>query len=436
MTVLKRIPPHLLVAASAWASRVIVSVIGLFSIRVLMKGIGAEQYAVSAVLGGLLGWYMLADMGVGISLQNHISERRARNEPYQGLVAAAGVVAMLLLLVSLGLLLLCTPFFATTILKQFTFLSPTQKTADFLVVGVMSILFCIGGIGYKIWYAEQKGYLANLMPAVASVVSLCWLLLVTRSQTADKLFWCLVANFAPLALLPFIALVCKTYAAAKSGESINRQMFRPLLTRALKFWGFGIMAAGVLQIDYIMMSQFLPAHDIVVYTMCAKVFGLFFFVYNAVVLAVWPVFAESIAAGNWGVVKRKTRQYILLGTGLIVAGTVALVPFMPLVVSVLSPNERIEIPVAVILMFGLYFVIRVWTDTYTMVLQSMSFLRPFWICVPFQALFSIAFQWYLIPRYGVCGVLLGLTGSFVLTASWFLPVMTCRKAAKAAEVTA
>lgn len=393
-----------------------------------MKSIGSEQYAVCAVLGGLQGWYLLSDLGIGVSLQNHISELRAKNESYQGFIAATGLLALLLFFIFAALLFVITPFVAPVILKKFEFLSQVQKSANFLVVGVLSILFSIGGISYKIWYAEQKGYLANLLPAVASVASLCWLILLSHSQATDKLFWSLVASFAPIAIIPILVLIRKTAAALTCEESIDPRIVRPLLKRALKFWGFGIMAAGVLQIDYIMMSQFLKASDIVVYTMCTKVFGLLFFVYNAVILAIWPVFAEAIATGNWDTVKRKTKLYILLGMGLMALSTAALVLFMPFVVSVLSPKERIEVPASLILVFGLYYMVRIWTDTYAMVLQSMSFLRPFWVFVPFQALLSVSLQWILIPIMGLHGVLFGLIGSFLLTVTWALPVVTYRQA--------
>jgi len=102
--------------------------------------------------------------------------------------------------------------------------------------------------------------------------------------------------------------------------------------------------------------------------------------------------------------------------------TVLLVFLMPFVVKILAPREQISIPVLFILLLGGYQLLRVCTDTYRMVLQSMSYLRPFWLYIPFQVMLNLLMQWFLVPRLGVNGVVIGLIGSFSVTALWVLPV--------------
>jgi len=74
-----------------------------------------------------------------------------------------------------------------------------------------------------------------------------------------------------------------------------------------------------------------------------------------------------------------------------------------------------------IIIFGFYYLIRIWTDTYAMVLQSVSILKPFWILVPIQALISLFGQIYFVRMYRLNGILYGLILSFLLTVSWGLP---------------
>lgn len=424
----RRIPGHLLVAASAWMSRAVSAVSGLLTIRILMNSLGGERYAVCAVLGGLQGWYMLADLGIGISLQNHISERRARGESSEAYIAAAALISLLLLLMFGGGLLLISPWLGPVILKGFAFLGKEEQVRDFLVVGVLSVCVGIGSAAYKIWYAEQKGYLANIMPALASLTSLGLIMLLARSTHVDRLFWSLVATIAPMALFPTLAFSWQALRSLKAIPAMDRHVVRPLLTRAGKFWFFGIMAAGVLQIDYVIMSQFLTPHDIVRYNLGNKIFSLIFFVYNAVILALWPVCAEAIAQNSWDKIKGIIKKYISIGFALVVVATLALLQFMPQVMTMLSPREQVEIPLTLILLLGGYYLVRVWTDTFAMVLQSMSYLRPFMLLVPLQAALSIGLQWLFIRQVGVSGAVLGLIGSFLLTVSWVLPVIMYKKA--------
>src|SRR3954451_20467043 len=80
------VPRHVVVTASAWISRIVSAAMQLIVVRILIQSLGIESYAVFALLYGLAGWYLLADFGLGFSLQNLISERRQRGEEDSDLV--------------------------------------------------------------------------------------------------------------------------------------------------------------------------------------------------------------------------------------------------------------------------------------------------------------------------------------------------------------
>jgi hypothetical protein len=92
----------------------------------------------------------------------------------------------------------------------------------------------------------------------------------------------------------------------------------------------------------------------------------------------------------------------------------------------LAPTQALEAPSALLLLAGGYQVLRVWTDTFAMMLQSMSLLRPFWLLVPLQAIASVMLQIWLVPQFGLYGTFIGLTLSFLLTVSWGLPYFLLR----------
>ena len=424
------VPRHLLVVGAAWASRAVTALVLLASVRILMDSLGLENYAVFVLLTGLTGWFMLADMGIGSSVQNHISESRARGQSYDDLISASGLLAVLLLFVTVIALYFISPYVAPLLLKIFPFLSEAEKTKLFFLTGALSIGMGVGGIVYKVWYGEQRGYLSNIVPAIAAVVGLIGLLLVRQTPVENRLFLSLAAFTAPLAVLPLGVLLVQQWRVLRlrrgleySGTKLHGTI-RRLLKRGLQFWFFAIMAAGVLQIDYIVMSQFLAAHDIAAYYISTKVFGLAFFVYSAILAALWPVFAESIAKHEWGLVQRYLKKYLALGLSFMFVCTVSLIWLMPVAVGILAPKENIIIPFEFILLLGFFHMIRVWTDTFAMVLLSISHMKPFWIYVPIQAILSIVMQWMLVPVYGLYGVALGLIASFIFTVSWALPLAT------------
>lgn len=429
-----RIPAYLVVAGSAWISRIVTAGVQFLSIRILLEGLGTEQYAVFALLYSLMNWYMLTDAGLGSSLQNHISECRAVGRHYDDYLSLAATMAAVLLVLTIVFTYLITPFVAPVLLRHFDFLSDAEKNSNFFVIGALFIASAIGNIAYRVWYAEQKGHLSNIIPAIASLISFLGILLVVRSGLSQKLFWSLVVFLAPTALFAMISFLWQMSRLFKLGLNFNPEIFSKLMKRAGKFWVFGIMAAGVLQIDYIVLSQFVAPREIVKYNITTKVYLFATFIYGAVLMALMPVCAEMIARNNWQGVVGYIKRYLSLAAGFIVLFILLTIWFMPNIVKILSPGDtEIAIPLPFIILIGIYQLIRAWTDIFTMVLQSMSHMRPFLLWVPVQAAINAFLQWKLTPLYGIYGVAFGLIASYVFTVSWVLPLTVRRNIKRSRE---
>lgn len=413
---------HLLVAGSAWLSRIVMALVQLASIRVLMGALGIEQYAMFALLMGLLQWYMLSDVGLGISTQNRISECRARETSYDGFVVTAGVIAIALLFLSILALYFVSPFLAPRFLKAFPNISDQDKVRDFFLTGALFIGAGIGNISYKIWYAEQRGYLAHVFPAVASLLGLLGIVILHRSGDANTIYAFLLLFNAPSALLPLASLLLQIGRRANSLKFIDRPLIRDTLSRAAKFWVTAIIGTVVLQVDYLVISQMLSPQQIVIYVLSTKIFGFVAFFFTSILWALWPNFAESVSRGDWNQVHRSRTRCIRLGMLFVGGSTVALVFAMPYISEAMAPGQAIHIPLQLTLLLGAYQLIRVWTEVYSVILQSMNVLWPLWLFVPIQAVICVTLQYKLAPVYGVHGIVLGLIGSFVLTVIWGLPL--------------
>lgn len=420
-SLLRRIPPHLLVAAAAWVSRIIIAGTGLLMLRFLIVSLGTEQYALYAVLSGLQGWFLLADFGLGNSLQNHISEARANELEYRGFIGLAVVGAALILLLSIAALLLLAPVLVPKLLPGFTTIVPAQKTTSFIVIAIIFMATAAGSLVYRIWYAEQRGYLANLVPAVAALISLAGVLYCSAANLENRLIWLVTASFLPTALLPLLCLLWRCRHIKFLAHKASLEQATILLKRAAKFWGFALLAAAVLQVDYLIMSQLLPTDQIVVYNVTTKFFTVAFMFYSALLTALWPVCAEAAARRDWGSIRAFLKRYLVVGSLFVLLLTLLLAVFMPQILALLAPRTGVTVPVQFILLTGLYLLLRVWCDTFALALQSMSYVRPFYLYLPFQALASGLLQWFLAVRFGLNGIMLGLIASFALTAVWVLP---------------
>lgn len=428
MKILNRnIPAHMVVTISAWLGRVVTVAAGIVMVRMLTITLGVEQYGAFAVLAGLQGWFLLLDFGIGSSLQNHISESRSRGESVNALLMVtliSGVVLGILLSLTISVV---SSTVAPLLLKSFSSLDTAGKVRCFTTNGIIYVVVAIGSISSRIWYAEQRGYLSSIIPAAASICSLALVYLVMSLQPDERLFWCVLASGAPSAAMLLVSFIVKTAPAERVSAAELGTVLRPLFFRAFKFWGFALMSAFVLQIDYIVMSQFLQAKEIVAYNITGKVFFIAFFLYSALLSALWPLCTEAAALLKWDALKKNLRNILASGFTIMAIASGVFYLGMPLIVRVLSPAETLVIPPPFILLMGAYYLVRVWSDAYAMVLQSMSYLRPFWLLTPVQAVVSCVLQLFLVPRIGLSGVVIGLLGSFLLTACWGLPYFLRRR---------
>jgi len=417
---------HLVVAGSAWASRVVLALLQVTGVRLLTVGLGQQSYAVYALLAGLAAWFTLADFGLAAALQNFISGARARGQDHTPVVARCAALALaggaVLALLAWGL----APAVAGVLMAGLPGVAPDARVDALRLLAVAGIALAAGSLVYKVWYAEQRGWLAHLCQLVAGLLAYGATALVLHVAATHRLEWSVAAWFGLNALLPLGCLLWRTRglrgaraAAAPPG----------LLGQALGFCGTAGLAALVLQLDYVLIAFLLGPDDLVAYSLYARVFGLGLFVYASVLGALWPVLAERAAQGRGAEMLAQTRRHVLAGLAFMLGFTALVAAFDGRILGLLSPTLHVSPSLAVVLAMGGYFLLRVWTDTFAMLLQSMGHLRPFYLLVPVQALASIAGQVAGVRLWGLPGIPLGMGLSFLLTVAWAMPLLARRRAA-------
>jgi O-antigen/teichoic acid export membrane protein len=393
----------------------------LVVVRILLRSLGTEHYAVFALLYGLSGWYLLADCGVGFSIQNLISERRKRGGREPDLVLSAALASVILFIIEIVLLFLFRGLAGRAFLHQFS-LAAEEKGTLFFVAGALLTAIGVGTISYRIWYGQQRGYLANLAPGLGAVAGLLAVTCVSQFSIQHKLLWSLVAFIGPNSATAMAGVAVQLWGSRDiDWAKAIRDSTPSIAKRARRFWVFSVMAAGVLQVDYIVIARLLAPEQIIVYTVTTRIFLFVGTIYTSALYAVWPVFTELTFVGEWQPVKHHLKIYVASGMALVLVFSAVLLFNAQSVAHLLSPIHQIVIPRNLILLLAAYYIVRVWCDSFATVLQSMSDLKPLWISVPVQALLSAICECGLGAKWGACGIVAGLILSYLLTVAWWLP---------------
>ncbi|MEA5000781.1 MAG: MATE family efflux transporter [Endomicrobiaceae bacterium] len=218
--------------------------------------------------------------------------------------------------------------------------------------------------------------------------------------------------------IPFIKIFKNSI---KHIAKVDLPVFKEFIIRAVKFGGFAFMALAVLQIDYFVMARTIDPVSITSYNIFNKVFIFAFFIYSSLLSAFWPVSSELFNNHNYVKLKNLLKNYTYIGILFMFLCIIFVYIFKNFIIKILAPDMFFTLNISFFILFSLYYILRVISDTYAMFLQSINVLKIFWIYTPVQAVISITAQYFLSIKYGINGIILGLILSFIFTSAWILP---------------
>lgn len=418
---LQKIPSHYIVAVSGWLSRLVVGASQIYSVSIVLGYLGVRLYAVFAIILGLQGWFLLADYGLGASLQNYISEARANNKDIKFLLINSAAIIMGLLLVTSVVFILLSPIIQYYLLRKIAPELASSQYHTVLSIGLICIATTLFGVAYRVLFAIHKGYWVYFYQGIGSIISVAAILFIKYLNINDNRLFIIFLGWLLPPLMISLLSYSQIFIQKTMLKYLDIKLIKQLLVRGFKFWSFAVANALTVYIDYIVMAQTLGETDITIYNILSKGFGVIFFAYDALLTASWPILSELFIKKRWNSIEQVLNKNIYIGIFFVIIFTATFVFARSFVMSILASGKNIQLPIATIILFGIYAMIRIHTYAYSMALQSQNCIKVFWVCVPIQATLNAIGMFFFSSRIGVNGILLGLIMSFILTASWALP---------------
>lgn len=414
---LLKLNPVYLVALSGWIGKAITAVSQIFLMRLMLDYLGVNDYSVYVVLLSIYGWLALADFGVGMSYQAHVSKLRVEKNKSFG-IADEKFATLILFVVLFNLVLWPV---STMVVTAVVFGWHGSTDFDFWVV----FLFC--GLGhfasifssiYKFFYAVHKGYLSNLCPAIASICTVLGLIYVSSFEI-DKyhLFIAVFITYSPLLMIAMLAFFIK----AKIRFCFDFVWMHDIFKAGAGYMLFGFLSLITINVDLLIISYKLSPYEVVEYNLVLRLFALVIFLYSAYLMAMMPVGAEMIRRNEFFKLNKIIKRGLLFGLFVTCVACVLFISFRDVIGWVLTGGE-IAVSVLLIIFFFFYTLVRIWVDTFAALLQSVNCIGGLVRCVALQALVSAPIQLLLIGKVGVLGSVLGMLLSFIVTVAWFLPL--------------
>ena len=420
-----QIPNHWKVAISAWSFRIVSALVQIISIKVLFNYLGMDRYAVYVILYSLLHWCNLFDCGIGNSLQNYISEARVKKQDYSKyMTIALQIVAFLFISLTLILFIVSMPL-QKAILAKYLFITELQTSNLVFAICSIFITLTFVNIIIKVYYALQKGTVPNILQLIAIIISMLSIVFLNKFYHNNSSILKALLCFSLPQLLFLGIPFCITFRKhIKNIFNFDFSLLKAFIYRSIKFTGFTIMYVAILQVDYLIMSQTVTSEAVTAYNIFTRFFSFALLIYVAFLNAFWPTCSEMFYRKELSEIKKLLRKYCVFGISIIWINTFLIFIFQNFLIKLLVSNNNVSVDTIFFILFAIYAVFRVITDTYTIFLEAVSSLKIFWFILPIQLIICIGSQYFLSIKYGINGILLGSLLSFMLTTSWILPYVS------------
>ena len=414
---------HVLITASNWISRLISMCIQFFSIPILLNSLGTVQFAQYVVIASLISWYQLCDLGFGSGLQNQIIKSKYNKNSLNHLITTTAIIG-----IGTFIICSCLLYFLSPAITNFIFTdSEISGNKTLIMVVNISGVFFLGNMllsySQKVFYALGYGFYANFISGITNIIFIVLIIYYESKLSQDyKLIAFIIFYSAPIGISGVISVIFlgAIYWSWSYKEFCNQILL--VWKNSSKFWIISILSMLVLNVEYIIMSRLVNPEEIVSYNVLYRIFWIIISFYSGLLASSWGVFSRLSFDKRWQEIYKKIHCYILLGiVATCILGLLILI-YSETIILIISNKKNIQIITSTVLFFALYIVIRIWTDTYTVVLQSISDLNYQLFITPIQALMSVGGQIYFIKIFGINGVLIGLILSFILTGAWIQPL--------------
>lgn len=372
--------------------------------------LGAAQTGAWLTILSLVAVLGFLDMGLGNAMTNRAAaalvqgHAAVRSEVSAGLLLVAGLSALIVL--GLGMLVLLAPW-------PLLFKLPDQTSGwghaqIELTLWVFVMLF-----GLQVWANAairsmaglQQAPLAYGLQAAMGVVALG--LLALASQVQAGMPWLLACVMAPpiaTGLVLALLLWRKGQLGFRAGLAALPGRWRALLNLGGYFFVLQVCATLGWGADALIVSSTLGVAAVAPFALCQRLFQFASQPVSIVVAPLWPAYADAHARSDHAYVRRLLVRSMGLAA-VAGAGLIALLVLLsPWVFTWLAQGE-IQVPVTLVLLFGLWVFLELMGNTFAMFLNGVGLVRLQAIIATVFVLFAMPAKIWAVQVWGLHGLL-------------------------------
>ena len=378
-------------------------IISIVMVPLAINYVNVSQYGIWLTLSSIVVWFSFFDIGLTQGLRNKFAEAVAKGEHELAQIYVSTTYAILAIICSsLWIIFL----FVNQFLDWPQILNVSEsmnKEVSILALMVFSY-FCLQfvlKIISTLLIANQQPALSSLLNVAGQIISLISIFILVKTTHGSLIKLGAVFCFSPLfaLLLGSIFFFRKSYNRYKpSFSKVKFSYAKGLFNLGLIF--FVIQIAGIIQYqtaNFIIARNFSTA-DVTSYNIVYKYFGMLEMFFVIFLTPFWSASTEAFLQHDLQWIRKSIKKYNQLNILLFLVGCLMLF-FSKEVYNLWLGKGKIDVSFYLSLFGFIYFVTKVFADTFVSFLNGINALRlQFYACLV-SPLIYIAIAMLLIKYY-------------------------------------
>ena len=375
----------------------------------IVNYLGPDRFGLWMVLTSFVAFLTFTDMGLGIGLQNALSEchgREDRDTP-KALVSSAvlvmGLIFLLLVLVAIFVLPLLP-------LDRLIKMDTEAARAELLPTAqVIMIAFGFGlptGLIQRIYNAYQMGYWGDMWLTAGRVAGFLGVLACIWLKLSLPF---LVGAYTGV---PFVVLGLGSVFLFRKISWVRPSLVAISRKATRKIFGIGATAVGA-QVAYVILlsgpaiviANRLSTTAVAPFAVTQKLLGLTSILLTTLLLPLWPAYGEAAARGDWGWVKKTFRRTIKLGVAIYLPAFLLMAFAGRTIIYYWTQDESVIPAWSLLMACNVWSVLMAWNVIAAMLLNGLNHMIGQATYGVALALAAVAVGYLVAPSYGVIGVI-------------------------------
>jgi O-antigen/teichoic acid export membrane protein len=428
-----------LAISTSLIARIVTALISFAIMPITIRYLGNEGYGLMVTISSVVGWLQFSNMGIGLGLQNALTEETAKGDrTVQRELVSTAVVA----LAAIGVGLLVVGAAVYSLIDWLKIFPPSTERFAYEIPWCVAIVFfgfvstvVLGFVG-PIYAARQELHLGSIQSVCSSAIGMLGTLFVVHNRLG--LTGIVAVTVGATGLVQWAFALWTLYwrripELRPSLKFFTQSAWKRLFHSGLQFFLLQICNIVFFQLDAMLINHFLSADRVTPYAVAQKVFLQVGGLLGMVTGSLWAAYGNAkaqrdfvwIRSTHGKIVRLFCFFYGALSFGMVLAGK-----------HILSWWVGVAAAPSVTLLFAVafYFCLRDWTALYAMLLNGLNVIREQIPALIVTSLLALLFEIYLIKRFGTVGLAIGGGLGFLLAGGWYLPYVADRAIKKVAPV--